>query len=91
MLSSNMAASVATEINIHLCKHLFYIIVRNGFSMNSPFVVQAHDDCVRGLCALLPWICPRLDIQVSLMAMLEDSMTSLKTLYLANWKFNFCT
>ena len=26
MLSSNMAASVATEINIHLCKHLFTLL-----------------------------------------------------------------
>ena len=33
MLSSNMAASIATEINIHLCKHIFkYIIVHNSLS-----------------------------------------------------------
>ena len=34
LLSSNMVASIATEVKIHSCKHLFYINVRNGFSMN---------------------------------------------------------
>ena len=57
----------------------FYIIVRNGFSMNFS---------IRGSSAW--WSRARmvrvtaLDIQVSLrnlMAMLEDSMTSVKTLY----------
>ena len=48
ILSSNMAASTATEINIHLCKHLFTLLCR----MVSPFVVQAHDDA----CVWLPWI-----------------------------------
>ena len=35
MLSSNMTASIATAINIHLCKH---------FSMNFSILVQAHDN-----------------------------------------------
>ena len=51
MLSSNMAASIATEINIHLCKHLLLCITVSPWT--SPFVVQAHDDYVR---AWLPWI-----------------------------------
>ena len=45
----------------------------------SPFVVQAHDDCVRALVRVTA-----LDIQVSLRnptAMLEDGMTSVETLY----------
>ena len=78
MLSSNMAVSIATELNIHLCKHLFYIIVRNGISMSFS---------IRGSSAW--WSRTRmvrvtaLDIQVSLRnptAMLEDSTTSLRTL-----------
>ena len=45
MLSSNMAASIAMEINIHLCKHLFTLLC----VMVSPFMVQAHGarDCPR--------------------------------------------
>ena len=69
MLSSKMAASIAIEISIHLCKHLF--IVCNSFSMN--FSIRGSS--VRVIA---------LDIQFSLrnlMAMLEDSMTSVKTLY----------
>ena len=57
----------------------FYIIVRNGFSMNFS---------IRGSSAWRSHACmvrvTALDIQVSLRnptAMLEDSMTSVKTLY----------
>ena len=56
MLSSNMAASIATEVNIHLCKHLFALL-RVTLSPWTPlFVDQAHDDHVRAWCAWLPWI-----------------------------------
>ena len=34
MLSSNMAASIATEIDIHKKMQASVLIVRNGFSMN---------------------------------------------------------
>ena len=78
MLSSNMAASIAAEINIHLMQSSFYIIVHVGFSMS--FSIRGSS----------PWSPARMvrvtamDIQVSLrdpMAMLEDSMTSVKMLY----------
>ena len=53
ILSSNMAASIATEVNnIHLCKHLFTLLCRTV----SPFVVQAHDDRMLAWCVWLPWI-----------------------------------
>ena len=79
ILSSNMAASIATEINIHLCKPLFTLLCVTVSPWTSPFVVQAHDDRVRAWCAMTA-----LEIQVSLhnpTAMLENSMTSVKTLY----------
>ena len=53
MLSSNMAASIATEINIYLCKHLFALLCVTVSPWTSPFVVQVHDDRVG---AWLPWI-----------------------------------
>ena len=56
MLSSNMAASTATEIAIHLCKHLFTLLCVTVSPWTSPFVVQAHDDHVCAWCAWLPWI-----------------------------------
>ena len=76
ILSSNMAASIATEINFHLCKHVFTLLCVTVSPLTSPFVVQGHDRVHVRVTAL--------DIQVSLhnpMAMLEDSMTSVKTLY----------
>ena len=51
MLSSNMAASIATAINIHLCKHLFTLLCVMVSPRTSPFVVQAHDDRVCAWCA----------------------------------------
>ena len=67
-LSSKMAASIATEINIHfICKPLFYIIVRKHM-----MIAYAHGACD---CSGYP---------VSLRnptAMLKDSMMSVKTLY----------
>ena len=51
MLSSNMAASIATAISIHLCKHLFTLLSVMVSPLNSPFVDQAHDDRVREWCA----------------------------------------
>ena len=83
MLSSNMAASLATEINIHFVHAFLYIIVRNVFSMNlsilgsSAWYLRAR---MVGVTAL--------DIQVSLrnsMAMFEDSMTSVKMIYWWIW------
>ena len=56
MLSSNMAASIAVEINIHLCKHLSTLLCVTGSPWTSPFVVQAHNDRVRAWCTWLPWI-----------------------------------
>ena len=56
MLSSNMAASIATAINIHLCKHLFTLLCVTVSPWISPFVVQVHDDRVCAWCAWLPWI-----------------------------------
>ena len=56
MLSSNMAASIATEINIHLCKHLFTLLCVMVSPWTSPFVVQAHIDRVCAWCTWLPWI-----------------------------------
>ena len=81
MLSSNVAASIATGIDIHLCQHLFTLLCLMVSPWTSPFVVEleAHDDLVRTWCASLPWIYR--DIQVSLRnltAMLEDSMMSVK-------------
>ena len=81
MLSSNMAASIATEINIHLCKHLFTLLCVTVCPWTSPFVVQAHGDRVTAL-----------DIKVSLRnltAMLEDSMPSVKMLYTCMLHFLF--
>ena len=58
MLSSNMTAStcIATENNIHLCKHRFYIIVHNGFSMN--FSIQGSSAWWPRACMVhwLSWI-----------------------------------
>ena len=44
MLSSNMAASIATEINIHLCKHLFTLlcITVSPFMVQRMMIVYAH-------------------------------------------------
>ena len=56
MLSSNMAASIAMEINIHLCKCLFTLLCVTVSPWTSPFVVQAHDDYIHAWCAWLPWI-----------------------------------
>ena len=56
MLSSNMAASIAMAINIHLCKHLFTLLCVTVSPWTSPFLVQVHDDHVRTWCAWLPWI-----------------------------------
>ena len=42
MLSSNMVASIATKINIHLCKHLFTVLCIAVSQWTYPFVVQAH-------------------------------------------------
>ena len=58
----------------------FYIIVRSGFSMNSSI---RGSSAWWSLHAHMVWV-TALDIQVSLRnptAMLEESMTSLKTLY----------
>ena len=71
-----MAASIATEINIHLYASIFlHFIVHNGFSMNFPFVVQAHGvrDC--------PGHPGQSVVLCNPTAMLEDSMTSVKMLY----------
>ena len=51
-----MAASIATEINIHLCKHLFTLLCVTVSPYTSPFVVQAHDYRMRTWCMWLPWI-----------------------------------
>ena len=57
MLPSIMAASIATEINIHSCKHLFALLCITVFSpWASAFVVQVHDDRMRTWCVWLPWI-----------------------------------
>ena len=58
MPSSNMAASITTEINIHLCKHLSILLCVTVSPWTSlGFVVQAvHDDRVRAWCMWLPWI-----------------------------------
>ena len=56
MLSTNRAASIATTINIHLCKHLFTLLSATVSPWTSPFVVQAHDDRLRARCTWLPWI-----------------------------------
>ena len=81
MLSSNMVASIATAINIHLWKHL-YIIGHNGFSMNSSIRGSSAWWSRTGMVRVTA-----LDIQVSLRnptAMLEGSMTSVNTLYTKN-------
>ena len=72
--------SIANEINIHLCKHLFTIIVHNSFSIcgSSTWWSRARMVCVTAL-----------DIQVSPRnptVMLENSMTSVKMVYW--WKYN---
>ena len=54
MLSSNMAASLATAINIHLWKYLFTLLWVIVSPWTPPFVV--HDERVRTKCAWLPWI-----------------------------------
>ena len=51
--------AIAT-INIDVWKHLFTLLCITVSPWTSPFVVQAHDDCVRAW-----WACA-LDIQVSL-------------------------
>ena len=56
MLFSNMAASIATDINIHLRKHLSTLLCVTASPWTSPFVVQAHGDRARAWCAWLPWI-----------------------------------
>ena len=56
MLSSNMAASIAMAIIIHLCKHLFTLLCVTVSQWTSPFVVQVHDDRLRGWCTWLSWI-----------------------------------
>ena len=56
MLSSNMAASIATAINIHLCKRLFTLLCLMISPQTSPSVVEAHDDHVHAWCTWLPWI-----------------------------------
>ena len=56
MLSSNMAVSIATTINIHLCKHLLTLLCVMVSPWTTPFVIQAHDDRVRVWCMWLPWI-----------------------------------
>ena len=80
MLSSNIAASIATEINIHLCKHHFTSLC---------VTVSQWTLSIRGSSAW--WLCARmvrvtaLDIHVSLRnlpPMLENSMTSVKMLYI---------
>ena len=43
MLSSNMVTSIATEINIRSCKHLFTLLCTTVSPWTSPFVVQAQD------------------------------------------------
>ena len=67
-------------INIHLCKRLVYIIVHNGFSMNWSIhgFLSAWWVCLHMMCVTA------LNIQVTLRnptALLEDSMTLVKTLY----------
>ena len=69
-----MAASIATEINIHFFEHLFTLLCTMVSPWTSPFVVQVHDDRVCALCAWLGLCNPT--------AMLEDSMTSVKTFYI---------
>ena len=56
MLSSNMATSIATEINIHLSMHLFTLLCVMVSPWTFPFVVQAHDDRLHAWCTWLPWI-----------------------------------
>ena len=56
MLSSNMAASIATTINIHLCMPLFTLLRVTVSPWTSPFVIQARDDRVRAWCMWWPWI-----------------------------------
>ena len=56
MLSSNMATSIATEINIHLSKHLFTLMCVMVSPWTFPFVVQAHYDRLHAWCTWLPWI-----------------------------------
>ena len=51
-----MAASIATEINIHSCKHLFTLLCLTVSPWTSPFVVKVHDDRVSTWCVWLPWI-----------------------------------
>ena len=46
---------IATEINIHLCKHHFALLCIMVSPWTSPFMVQAHDR-MRAWCAWLPWI-----------------------------------
>ena len=60
-MSSNMAASIATEIKIHLCKHLLTLLCQTVSPWTSPFVVQALYDYVCAWCVWLPrisrWVC----------------------------------
>ena len=58
MLSSIMVASMAMEINIHLCKHPFTLLC---VMESPPSVVQAHDDRGARMVRVTA-----LDIQVSL-------------------------
>ena len=51
-----MAASIATKINIHLCRRLFTLLCVTVSPWTSPFLVQAQDDRARTWCAWLPWI-----------------------------------
>ena len=90
MLFNNMAAVLAMEINIHFCKHLFTLLCKHLFTLLcitvSPFVVQAHDDCV---CADSVHDCR--GYLRNPIAMLEDSMTSVKMLYKTRSKIDLIT
>ena len=82
MLSSNMAASTQRQ-SYSFMQASFYIIVRNGFSMN--FSIHGWSTWWLSMCIVRE---TALDIQVSLRnptAMLEDSMTSVKMLYRRWW------
>ena len=46
----NMAASIATAININLCKYHFTLLCVMVSPWTSPIVDQAHDDRVRRTC-----------------------------------------
>ena len=87
MLSSNMAASMLKGNAIFMvCIASFDIMVSNSISMS--FSIRGssiHDDCMRAWCAWVPWI-SRSALRIPT-AVLEDSRTSVKTLYKLDMKW----